>query len=341
MTVFFLVIFLIIFLGLFLDNKHKNIYCFSIFILFCIITYIKIPTLGNSDTKTLYIPEFYRVQRMNFNQIFEFYSYSEPFFYYLTKIFTIFSQNLNLYFLICAMPLLLAVTTLISKYSKNRKLSFLTFFSFYFPWMLIIVRHSIAWAFLIFAYLLLKNNKKIFSICCIFTAFLFHKTSLFFGIVLFLNRINYKKKYFAIVVVLMFVMILFKNHLHSFIFSLISNEHYLLYADKTTTMGVLGLLIYYCLSAFCILFFKTDNNLDANIIICGLFFMNLSLIMWDCFRIAMYFLILLIILIPNQISNFKNKRSLLLVNFIYLLFLIIYGINTFQSLGLLPYYSIF
>ncbi len=342
MGTYFIILFFLIFINL-LFSKKKKLACIfsSIFLLFII--YIKSPFLGESDTLTIYYPRFMRIISMSFFETYNYFAQTDFIvaFYLITKIFTFFSNNYSLYLMFCSTPLIIAFSKMVYKHSNNVLLSYVIFFSLFYPWSWIILKHSISWGILILAFDSLLENKIKKYIILTLIASLFHPSALVFLILYFVLKMDVKKFHIIILILSFFLSFFFYKNISDIIFYFVKSGHYLMYEGKSAMFGVMGMLVYIFMFLFST-FFLSHQNKDIvlkkiyNTCWLGTIFVVFAYVIWDIYRIGMFFSIFYSLLIPLAISHIKHKQTREIINFILLIIFSLYGIKTFTNLNLLP-----
>lgn len=338
------ILLIILIIGLRYVIKDKKKYCIISGTLMFLLMLLRNPELGNSDTVSLYIPSFYRISGFSFPQLLQYYHNTDVFFYIITKIITLFSTNLNIYFGICAFPFCFATSRLIYKYSKMPVLSFIMLISLnYYAWSYIIIRHTVALAFIVLSYDYIKENKIIKFVCCVFIASLFHKSAIIFLIafpIAHKMKLSSKKMNF-ILIILIPIAIFAGKYIINFGISFIKSGDYTLYKTRQDTMGAGMFLVYYItfIVACCLDKNMEKERVNYNIVFVGLIFCMLTIHLAEFFRIGMYFLIFNIIMLPNIFSELSETKNKKIIYWIMVICFIMYTFKSFDVLGLIPYYS--
>lgn len=242
-----------------LFKNKKLVLCVLLGVILFLGMTIKSPEIVGTDLTAIYKNNFDRVQELEWGQMLEEYRDTEVLFYVFTKLFTIFSTNYELYLTICSLPLIIAISFLIYKKSENVGLSFLVFVGLhYYGWCFIVVRHSIALAFVIFSFYFLSEKKMGKTLLFFILAVLFHRTALLFGIAIVLKCIRYHKIFFAASLGIGMICFLFRDIVFLQIFSIFSSGHFLAYVNKRSMLGWgVPTTMYYVVSGIaCILYGK-------------------------------------------------------------------------------------
>ena len=127
MEIYIFVIFLIL-TGMLLRYKQKKIYCIYVGIILLLLIGLRDKSMGIVDTQYIYIPTFNKILNTPFFEINNFFS-KDIVFIYITKIYTYLSSNQQLWLFLLGIPIILGISMLIYRESKNPVLSFILFLS--------------------------------------------------------------------------------------------------------------------------------------------------------------------------------------------------------------------
>ncbi|MCT0020853.1 EpsG family protein [Weissella cibaria] len=212
------------------------------------------------------------------------------------------------------------------------------------------MRQGIAVAFVMLAYIsLLKYHSSLLCIVFVFCAFLFHKTALFFLVVLIFKNWQYTK----INVVRIMIISLVIAAIYGKFENVINQINYTDYANSNITSGYLGiilnimLLIYFLVVGYIAnkhgssgLLTKYYSQINQNIlpilIITSIGVYVISFNFSQLTRIASYFELAAIIYVPNSLKEIKDNK---LYTFLKLLTYIILLIYFFVILLLRPHWT--
>lgn len=341
MIVYICLIFCIILFNYIIKDKKK--YCIFCGIILFLPLILRDPTLGNSDTVSLYIPAFERAGFFDFLQMFEFYKNSDVTFYMITKLFVMISNDLNLYLGLCAFPLCYFVSRCIYKYSKYHMLSFVIFFSLnFYAWSFIILRHAIALGFVIWSYDYIRKKQFVKFLLILTIAALFHKSALtFFLAYPIANQKHANKKIIPIILLFIIpVILIFGTDIMKIIFTFINTGDYLIYQARESKMGIMMFFVYYIFLIFASFFIKKDSEKENfNIYLFGVLIIAFSIMLAEFFRIGMFYMIFMVLLVPNIICEIKNRETKQFINLLIILICLGYSYVSFNSIGLIPYIS--
>lgn len=313
------IIFLVITYLLYLFKVNKKMFCIVECILFILLIGLRSIDMGLHDTKVLYIDYFNRIKDMTFMETLNFIREidTEYLFYILTKIFTYFSTNENLYLFIFAIPYPVLVCRAIYKYSKIPVLSIIMFFSLnYFGNAFYTMRHVIALGFVVLSLDYIVQKKPIKFVITILIASLFHRTALIFIFAYWISKLKIGKKQIIAIFVALFIAVLFGEQLMTLVFQIISSGHFALYNnDKYLVQGTLTtFIIYATILLFQYFLRRYDNsNEDAeitkvltNLLTVGVMIASCTYFFTEALRLCYFYCIFSIISLPNAIANISS-----------------------------------
>lgn len=313
------VIFLIITFLLYIFKVNKKIFCTVECILFILLIGLRSIDMGLNDTKVLYIDYFNKIKDMSFVETLNFIRRidTEYLFYILTKIFTYFSTNENLYLFIFAIPYPVLVCRAIYKYSKIPVLSIVMFFSLnYFGNAFYTMRHVIALGFVVLSLDYIIQRKPIKFVITVLVASLFHRTALIFIFAYLISKLKIGKKQIIAIFIALFIAVLFGEQLMSLVFQLISSGHFSLYNnDKYMVQGTLTtFVIYASILLFQYFLRKYDRSNEdieetrvlTNLLTIGIMISAGTYFFTEALRLCYFYCIFSIISLPNAIANISS-----------------------------------
>ena len=306
--------------------KARLIYCVSIGIILFLIIGMRDISLGILDTQGIYVPAFLNIIHMDMNSVISVYN-KDVVFYVLTKIFTYICTNENIWLMLVSAPLIYAVTKIIYKYSKIPSLSFIVFLALnYYGMNFTLLRHSIALAFVLLSYPYLKERKLIKFLIYILIASCFHQTALAFILAYPLINIKFNYKQIIALFIVLLISIFAKNVIFDLIFDVLKSDRFQSYADRGVTIDLMMFYINTVVLLFSYIFyrFKTkEQNKEIDILLnlstISSAFLSLTPIIGEAYRIAMFFGIYNILLLPNVLALEKNMK------YKYIIYLPVYG----------------
>ncbi len=319
------------------NKLERKITCFFIFFTMLLIMGLRHIEYAGVDT-IVYARDFNRIVNKNisFRGIFNEF-YKDYGFYLAAKLFSLISTNVNFWIFCCAIPYLLSVTWLIYKYSKNIFISFILFVTLdFYMYDFQLMRHVTSFAFIIISikYLIEKKFKKFLLLVLIASSF--QIVSLIFLIAYPISRFKIDNRILIglLLISAVGVYIIPNKQWISLLFkiSFLKNDRFAHFqtADSLTYSYFFIELLFLILSAFYMRRYPNSQKENINgylldqkslLIICGVgaFFYLFQVIIGEFYRVAQYFSIFTIILVPMAVQNERNKITR---NIIYLLIVI-------------------
>ena len=372
----YVILLLVIILGILINNNDSNkkgFYCFIVFAMLLIIAGLRDFSLGNYDTEQIYVPRFTQYMNYSFDRIIDRQS-KDTFFYLVVRFICEFTKDLHVVIFILSIPFLVSVTAYINKYSKVPWLSFILFLGLgYFGMSFYLLRQVVAMSLILVSYrFVLKRDLKMFIIT-VFAASMFHQTALIFLIVYLLFYISFSIKQiifllFGLVISSLSQLSVMQRLMNILNLFLSDTSRYDLYTTRESGLNYTGFLIQLCV-LICVLvclrlqhkfdfgakgtfkgfglrikkecFKEKEYNeltLQLNLLCLSLFFMLLSPIVGEFWRVAGYFGVFSIVLLPNAISGFSLKNNSRIISMIVATSFTLYFL--FVSLGnanMIPY----
>lgn len=341
------------------NSKYKILSLAIVSLIFTIVIGLRNIDLGLRDTKLVYVPEFYKLIHFNFNQIFE--EFKDPMFYVLTKVYTLISENVQIWLILCALCYIIPIMLLIYKESRIPIISVFTFIALnYFGIAFSGIRHCIACGIICFSYKSLKEKNLVkFTLNVIFAS-LFHITSLImmvaYPIYCFMEKFDKKmfKKTLTIIIIVFFVNNLFGRNIIAFLFDIIINTFNLTrfsiytqenFSSLNNNVFYIHILIYIFAG---IMFFSKNDEIDEKrktlliLQFIGTLLTAFVSTLGEFYRLSMFFTIFSIILIPEAVNLFKNADTkkygtLLIIVFMSAYFVLFSAENN----GIMPYKTYF
>lgn len=300
-------------------NKNKNIKLFIYIIAIQLFVISAFRSVNVGIDLTRYLPRYQLIGNTDWGKIFELRHIVDFEYGYilLNKIISIFYNNEQFFLVVTSLIIVLSFSYFIYNYSRIPWLSFYLFITLgFYGSSFNILRQYIAISILLFSIKYIKNRSLIKFLLCLSLAISIHTTAVFFIILYPL----YKKKITGIYIMLLSfsTIILFFLSEKIIKFSLGSTS-YSKYLEEIG--GGLGngsgegmLVILIVVLIFMLIFKKplekvdsTNSNLWFNMLILAMFLNILALDLGIFERIMRYFMIALIIAIPNTIYSLKQK----------------------------------
>lgn len=307
---------------------------FFVFLLFA----IRNISMGLHDVYDSYAPTYQYLATIPFKMIFTRYS-SDWLFYIVSKCIRLFTENTNVWLAIMALPICVAVSKLIRKYSFFPWLSWILFFSLgFFSVNITVMRQSVAMAFVIFSILQLEDDNIKKSIIYAVIAVLFHMTALVAAlpIVIYIVKPKLSFKKIVLFVGISIVVWGLSSVVVGWLFDhigILRFQRYLLHISPFNMTMFLVFLMIFTYSALSM--YITDHgdgifNSDTAFVFilgCALPFYALTSTFSDLFRMGLYFSIFSIITVPNALGRIKKPTTRLAVGTVILIVVLLYAFN--------------
>lgn len=265
----------------------------------------------------------------------------------LIKFVLLFTNNVQMMFVIYAVLTIACMYYYIVIMSKDIYISVLLYESMLFYYFAFNgMRQALAFAITSVALVKLNQNRWLTSLMIIIVASSVHRSALIFLLVWLLKKIDlqYKQIYVGGTIMMSGIALIFGN-----IMTLVATKLFPVYASYLSTEwvqkgNILNPLLYMVLFLICAFYYfrkeelKGDNNILILILSIGVILYFMSIRVMIVTRIVYYFSITVITLLPNIISTFRNtikKQWSVLV----ILCLTIYNIILIQrnAHGIMPY----
>lgn len=296
----------------------KTLFFIAFFQLFFIMTF-RSHTLG-SDGEA-YLKAFNISKGVSWREIFNLRAHSPIFnfergFIFLSKIISTFTGNYTVYLGIMSLIILVPVFSTLSKNSKLPMLSVFLYISLnFFHFSISGIRQAIAFSLVLYSYNFLKNNKNFKFIIIILLAATMHKSAIVFIIALFIRKIKFDQKYIIPYFISFVFVFLFREQL----FYLISNIYYGEGREPiiTSAYNLLILNTFIVLNSFVFYSYLKNKNKDYQLVhsisTISPLLMIFNTVSTTTLRLANYFFIYSILLIPTLIYRFDKKSRYLII----------------------------
>lgn len=292
----------------------KRAACIIVAFYAIIIYSIRSENVGNVDV-TRYVSSFKNIVNIKTNQIADYYSKDHGF-YFFTKLVSYLFPNYNFWFFTIGTFFIINFSRLIYKFSTDILISYIIFFTFIFTINFSLLRHCCALSFVVWAYILIKegNWKKALFVLIIATTF--HLSSIIAFLMFPLKKIKFRLWNFLIIGASLAISILVPSLLFD-IASVIRMERLNFYVGKNVmklTMTPFYINFIFFIVMLLLINFKSKYlilkyNFELNMLSIGVSLYALVGILAEFYRTAMFFSFVIIILIPNVISEFQDKRN--------------------------------
>ncbi|MGX7164019.1 EpsG family protein [Enterococcus massiliensis] len=335
MWLFFALTIYLLLLKAFFEKREKA-YLFFSFVAFFSLSAFRSINVGNDtlDYKLLF-ESLKTVPVSNFTWRYE------SGYLYFNKFIQFFSDNSQALFIVSAAIICLGYALFINKFSDTVWVSVYLFFMLrYFDLSMNVLRQSLAMVILFFGFNLLIKEKKIrYFVLTVLLASLFHKTALIFLVLIFLNKIKFRKRYVLFLFSSTVLGLLFFNPIFNTVLKIFPTYTYYINSSYMDGTARLATFFNIAVNLVILLFLYINkfennriNNLMFNTFIFGLAITVISLRFSLLDRVGDFFTIYAIILIPNSLDYMKRfKQSklfwtyiLLICFFIYYLVIVVY-----------------
>lgn len=359
MIIYILLVILILILPKILKSlrieKQKKIYIIIISIVLIFIMGFRNISLGQNDIEVSYYPMYQSINGLNFKAIFDLYNY-DFFFLVLMKLTTLVSDKFQVFLFISSAIFISSISLFIYRESEKPALSFILFLALgIFGFNITILRHSLALSFVIFAYIFLKNKRYIFFSIFVILAMLTHLSSLvIIGLLALLVFKKHRLTHLYLLLIGVFIFSYFwgENFLNM-LFDIMNINRFDRYANHVETFNLtLYFLNLFLFIVSTILFVFNKKNMTyqrqcsirKQFAICtiSLVFLNFSVFFALFFRISMFFGIYTVILLPNVLSEVKNRLyNNLITATVVVLYVIYFLMFSLENTRIVPYQLFF
>lgn len=242
------------------------------------------------------------------------------------KLVSLFTNNENVFLLVCAITSIAPIAYVIIKKNSDWFFSTITFIAL--PSFLMLfsaLRQSIAFAICFYSILFIQEKKPFKFMICIFIACLFHSSSIIFVIAYPLYYIRIPQKYRLSSLICIALIYIFRIQLFTLISPFLDKQYVSI--NITDSIGIYFFLILIYLTS--ILFSncnKKEMNGYLNILYFGIVCQSFVSINNMAMRIAEYFILILVLLIPQMLFDIKLKVNKQIITIAFSVLLVIMGL---------------
>lgn len=228
----------------------------------------------------------------------------------------IYDGNFQLTLITIAVIYFISLDILLYKESPNLLISMIIFLAMgFFFFSMNGVRQSMAMGFIMLSYFPLKNKKLIKFLLLVCLGACFHKTALVFAIAYPICRLGFDRKNIVLYAALITLLFLFgKQLLHVFVTDMAAfDERFSFYAETEVTLSLSGfiqLLLFFALLCTNMRAFLAHDNeapILINLLIIAIIMQIFAIFIAEMFRVAMYFSLFLVILIPRFLQTYPLR----------------------------------
>ncbi len=323
---------IIVILGLLLynrtDPKSKKWFLYIASVFFVFISGLRNVYWGSPDNLG-YSNYYSQVCRMNYSDIIPEFPKDPGYHLFAKTVSLLIGDNFQLYLLIVSAIFIGSISRFIYLQSKDLLLSVIMFLALgIFQFSMMGTRQALSMAVIVLSFEWIIKRKLFIFVGCVVLASFFHQTSLIFLIAYPLSFVKINKKTIAIYLgILTSLLILGRMSLGLFNPIFAMSERYEGYIDRDVVLTYSGLIQLCLFLVLCIMLYKkaiyTNNNNRTmmHMLLVAIIFQSLASQIAEFFRIALYFKLFVIILIPNILFYSQNRR---LISFVLMGLLLFY-----------------
>lgn len=317
------------------DKKARTRYLIISGIILVLISGLRSYNLGSGDTSR-YAITFQEDVMTSFQNLWDS-GMKDPFYHVFSKALSfVVGNNFSALLTIFAAIFIGAYSILVQKESPNLLLSFIVFFSMgFFNFSMNGVRQGLAMAFIMLAFIPLKEKKLLWFIILVFVATLFHNSAVIFLLALPFCKVGFSKGKAILYLGLIAILMIYGDSLIRGIASEAAtfDERFEGYVETTKTLtyaGFVQLMLYFLLVLMNLRrFFQQDPDASmlTTLLILAMIFQVFAVFIAEMFRVAMYFSSFLVILVPRLLQTYppSNRKMVtfilcaLLLSYFYLI----------------------
>lgn len=350
--------------------EGRKRYCVLMALILICVYGFRDPSLGMNDVELVYMPMLDNVRSMTWIELFNYYPVTRGnMLQVVSKIYMDIFGYKYFWLFLSGIPFVVCSSYAIYKYSKYPVFTYFMMFGMYiYLTNMFLIRHSIAMAILILAYGCILENKPVKFILLVLLATSFHTTAIVFCIAYPLTKLKFDWKIYLGSILCAYYIIYNGRTLIVTLFRYIQNDYYSLYSNSAGASGLMYFWRYFVLFLVMVMMFlynsgnihlrklkvrktslykkryfistvvETDQSLKIMMCICVVVMGSTALVS-DLYRIGMFFGVIGIIGVSNELANCHNKN---LKNVVVFVLYVVYGIYIYNGLyaaNLAPYKS--
>lgn len=229
----------------------------------------------------------------------------------LTKLITFFTENQQVFLTIIASISVFPVGKFIYKYSNMPFLSFALYISFnFYAFTFSGLRQAIAFSIILISFDYLISRKPFRFFLTVIVATLFHKSAIFFLPAYVLTKIKLNKKNLLLILTSFIIVFIFRVRIMEFMTLYLFDSYEIV--ESGSFQWLLFNALVYCFCLF--LYKKTINNRKQNNILyilvgVGIYLMIFASVATNAMRIANYYFVFIILLIPEVLLGIQKKQK--------------------------------
>lgn len=328
-------------------DKNKKIYIIIIGIILIIISGFRSVNVG-ADTLQ-FCRDFDNIKRIGWDYVFRATRY-EIGFVFLCKILGEICNNYQILIFFTSFIVNVLICKFIYEESKDCVLSLYMYITLnYFAANMNIMRQAVAMAIILIAYMtFLKKNRRVLYMICVCLACMFHTSAICGALLLLIPNKKYSMKKYCSTIVISGIAFLLANTVFISITKIFGNySGYInseFYESNYVAAVFKMLILFVILTVSYIYNRKNSNEMDNKymyISSLALIFGAASVKITLLGRISNYFSIFNIILLPNILKRYKDKKQIYIVYYLLYLFCFLYwliiSIYRPEWYGVIPY----
>lgn len=303
--------------------------------------------IGLNDTRGIFYRDFNRLSGISLGEALRLQPFiKEPLMNAYTWLLNmVFAGNFQLFLAVSSLIPTVAVVWLILKKTDKPLYGLLTYFAMFYFYQSFMIKQMIALSFVIFSIQYL-NSRKLAKYCFfIILAGLFHKSAYILLVAYPLCKyLKFGKKYFIILISAMALGVSGGHYILNFLYKLSFYDFRLYIATGIYTTNNNFNFSILMFPAICFLaFILRDKNLDSReqndyfiLMFTGCVLNSWSIVVAEFYRLAVYFFVCIIFILPNMITRMP-RRYRNLAQIALLSFLCIYAYKSALNSNCLPY----
>jgi hypothetical protein len=313
-------------------NNKKRAFCVVECILLSLIAGLRGPYTGDILLETQHFSVVASIGWANIPAVFSVHINT----YYLIKAISYLWNNTQFYFFVLGLFSSILISLLIYRLSFNPLLSFYMLVpTGYFAFSLTGIMQGIAIMFLLWAFLKLVKGGSIQFVILVLLASLFHTTALVFLCVYPVSKLKLNKVTLGVGIAGVVSIFIFRYKVAEW---LIDTANYRDYTTKTSTGGIAELVVYLAILVTAAVLIpgtiKNNSTIRLFFFTCciGMIFFMFVPVLTEFFRIAIYFNMFNILLVPSIIRYMKDRKAARYGRmFIYFILMVEYMLFTYHN----------
>lgn len=313
-----------------IKNLNKTKQCILIAIVLSLIPLFH--NISYSTDLTRYVIKYNQLHWQSISDLFTKGS-KDPFFYAIAKVTSSLGIHSEGWMYLISACFCICLAIFMYNYSANIMMSVLALFALYFGFTITGLRQTIALAAVLISYKYIMEQNLLKFAISVAIASLFHSTAILFAPAYFVANVKFGKKQYLWIALTVLPVMLFSGQIRQLIYRFAWSEALRGYASSEIGLTWSGYIIHLSMLLFSMLMLKNDDkdNLTVqimqkffNCMIVGLVGYSFSTIIAESFRIAMYYSIGEIVVLPSVIGSIKNRNNRFIIGAAISLLLLIY-----------------